>query len=104
MRKLCASAVCLVAILLALMASTARAAPLVNHFHDSFSDAFTDTLCGIDGATVVNGVENIQILADGTFKSELRLSQVFTSATTGKSLSFLVAAQLVSLSPPIDNG
>lgn len=103
MRKLCASTVFFVALLLALMASTARAAPVVHHFHNSFSDTFADTLCGVDGTSVVNSVANVQILADDTLRSEVRLSQVFTSATTGKSVSILVAAQFVAAGSPIDN-
>jgi hypothetical protein len=104
MRKLCVFTVFVVALLLASMASTARAAPVVSHFHDSFSDTFADAQCGIDGTSVVNGVANIQILADDTFRSELRLSQVFTSTTTGKSVSIFVAAQFVAAGPAIDNG
>ena len=104
MRRLCSLTALFGALLLASMASTARAAPLTDHFHDSFTDTFPDALCGIDGTSVVSGVDNVQILADDTFRSELRLGQVFTSATTGKSVSIFVAAQFVAAGTPIENG
>jgi hypothetical protein len=89
---------------LALMASSAASARLTDHFHDTFTDTFPDTQCGIDGTSVVNGHDNIQIFADDTFKSELQLNQVFTSAATGKSVLLFVANQFVATGPPIDNG
>jgi hypothetical protein len=92
------------ALFLAWMASTAGAAPLVDRFHGTFSDTFQDNICGIDGTSVVNGMDNIQVFADGTFKDEFRLNQVFTSAATGKSVVLFAANQFVGDGPPIDNG
>jgi hypothetical protein len=89
--------------LLALMASSASAAPLVDRFHGTFSDTFPDNLCGIDGTSVVSGMDNIQVFADGTFKDEFRLNQTFTSAATGKSVLLFVAQQFTGVGP-IDNG
>jgi hypothetical protein len=91
-------------LLVASVASTASAARLVEHFHGTFSDTFADTLCGIDGTSVVSGMENVQVSADDTFKQEFRLNQTFTSAATGKSILFFVAQQFKSVGPPIDNG
>jgi hypothetical protein len=104
MRRLFALSGLVATFLLALMASGTAAAPLVDRFHDTFSDTFPDGLCGIDGTSVVSGMENVQMFADGTFKQEFRLNQTFTSAATGKSVLFFVAQQFTSVGPPIDNG
>ena len=87
--------------LLASMASSASAAPLVDRFHGTFSDTFPDNICGIDGTSVVSGMD-IQVFAR-TFKDEFRLNQVFTSAATGKSVLLFAANQFVGTGP-IDNG
>jgi hypothetical protein len=88
---------------LALMASSAASAPLVDRFHDSFSDTFPDNVCGIDGTSTLKVVANAQEFADGTFKFQLNRKNVFTSAATGKSVLLFFAAQQVNAGP-IDNG
>ena len=103
MRRLFALTGLVATFLLAFMASSASAAPLADRFHDTFSDTFSDNICGIDGTSVVNGMDNIQVFADGTFKDQSRLNQVFTSAATGKSVLLFVAQQFVGRGP-IDNG
>ena len=103
MSRLCALSALVGTLVLALMASTAGAAPLVDRFHDSFSDTFPDNVCGIDGTSAINVVANVQEFADGTFKLELNQKQVFTSAATSKSVLIAFAAQQVNTGP-IDNG
>jgi hypothetical protein len=103
MRRLFALTGLAAALLMALMASNAAAAPIVEQFHGTFSDTFADNICGIDGTTVVNGMDNIQIFADGTFKDQFRQNYVFTSAATGKSVLLFVAQQFTGVGP-IDNG
>jgi hypothetical protein len=103
MRRLFALSGLVATVLLAFMASSTGAAPLVNRFHGTFSDAFPDNICGIDGTTVVSGMDNIQEFADGTFKDEFRQNYVFTSAATGKSVLLFVAQQFTGTGP-IDNG
>ena len=103
MSRFCALSALVGTLLLALMASTAGAAPLVNRFHGTFSDTFPENICGIDGTTVVSGMDNIQEFADGTFKDEFRQNYVFTSAATGKSVLLFAANQFVGTGP-IDNG
>ena len=93
MRKLFALAGLAGALLLALMASSAAAAPIVEQFHGTFSGTFSGSICGIDGTSVVSGMDNIQVFADGTFKDQFRLNQVFTSTATGKSVLIFVANQ-----------
>ena len=89
---------------LALMASSAASAPLVDRFHGTISVTFPDNVCGIDGTSVLNVVANGQDFADDTSKSELRSNQIFTSAATGKSVSIFVANEFVATGAPIDNG
>ena len=103
MRKLFIVGALFASVSLALMASSTAAAPLVNQFHGTFSDTFPDNICGIDGTTVVSGMDNIQEFADGTFKDEFRLNQYFTSAATGKTILLFAANQFVGVGP-IDNG
>jgi hypothetical protein len=103
MRRFCALAALVGALLLASAASTAGAAPLTDRFHGTFSDTFPDNICGIDGTSVVNGMDNIQVFADGTFKDQFRINQVFTSTATGKSVLLFAADQNVFVGP-IDNG
>ena len=104
MSRLSALTALLGALLLASMASTARAAPPIDHFRVSFSDTFPDTQCGIDGTSVFTSMANIQVFADDTNKTEARVNQVFTSVATGKSVLLFFAFQLVRTGPPIDNG
>jgi hypothetical protein len=103
MRRLCVLSGLVATFLLAFMASSTGAAPLVNRFHGTFSDTFPDNICGIDGTTVVSGMDNIQEFADGTFKDQFRQNAVFTSAATGKSVEIFVAQQFTGVGP-IDNG
>jgi hypothetical protein len=103
MRRLCALITLLGALLLTSMATTAGAAPLIDRFHGTFSETFPDNICGIDGTSVVNGMDNIQVFADGTFKDQFRQNLVFTSAATGKSVLIFVAQQFTAAGP-IDNG
>jgi hypothetical protein len=92
-----------VALVTALVTSSATAAPLTDRFHGTFSDTFADNICGIAGVSVVNGMDNIQVFADGTFKDQFRVTQVFTSTATGKSVQISAADQVTSRGP-IDNG
>jgi hypothetical protein len=103
MRRLAALTALVGALTLASLASTAGGAPLVDRFHGTFSDTFADNICGIDGTSVFNGMDNIQVFADGTFMDQFRLIQVFTSAATGKSVLLFAANQFVGAGP-IDNG
>jgi hypothetical protein len=55
------------------------------------------------GTSVFNGLNNIQLFADGTFKVETHDTQVFTSAATGRSVVLFYSYQFVEAGP-IDNG
>ena len=97
-RRTLALAVIVAAAVMAVMAPSAAAAPPVERSHDAFSETNpTDNLCGIDGSSVDNGVNNIQVfggqlgLPGETFRDEFHLDYVFTSAATGKSVELFVA-------------
>jgi hypothetical protein len=95
MRRLSVLGALFAAISLALMASSASSARIVEQFHGTFSDTFDDNICGIEGTTVVSGMDNIQVFADGTFKDQFRQNYVFTSTATGKSVLLFVAQQFI---------
>ena len=84
MRKLIAALAA--ALLMALTASSAGAAPIVDHGHSSGSDTFADNICGIDGTSVQRFVDDFQVFANNTFKDQFRGDTVFTSTASGTSL------------------
>jgi hypothetical protein len=97
------AAVGLLFLMTLVVASSAGAAPLVDRFHGTFSDTNPDdSLCGISGASVTSGMDNIQVFADGTFKDQFQLTYVFT-ADNGKSVELFVANQITATGPT-DNG
>lgn len=111
-------------VVLALWASSATAAPPVQHFHFAFVCTATPTLpadpskclgpngpteivpelCDIPGTLVDSQSGNVQVFADGTSKVESNETYVFTSALTGKSIESRSHTQLISNTAPIDNG
>jgi hypothetical protein len=95
MRRINALAGLVALVVMAVVAPTAAAAPIVERFHDIFSDTNpTDNLCGVDGSSYDNGMDNIQVLGDGTSKDNFRFTYVFTSAATGKSVEIFIAQPL----------
>jgi hypothetical protein len=94
-RRTLALAVIVAAAVMAVMAQSAAAAPPVERSHDAFSETNpTDNLCGIDGSSVDNGMNNIQVFGGQlgeTLRDEFHLDYVFTSAATGKSVELVVA-------------
>jgi hypothetical protein len=93
MRKLTLSLAAVAAALTTgLLASSAGAAPIVSHFHDSWRDVEEDAnVCGIDGSSVSSGVLDVQEYADGSTWAEVHFDFVFTSAATGKSIEIFGA-------------
>jgi hypothetical protein len=90
------------AVALALPAS--GAGRWVTNGHFPIHDTFADNICGIDGTSVVNGVENFRQSADGSFTDIVSLKQIFTATASGKSIEIQVAQQLTGSDTPIDNG
>ena len=81
--------------------SASAAAPPANE-HSSSTDTFADELCGIQGTSTVNVVDNFKLYADGTFLDTSRVRQVFT-AENGKSVVILAAGQVTGPAEPIQN-
>jgi len=89
---------------LALSATYASAAPIIFQGHGGFYRVNpTDNLCGIDGSSVDTGLDQVQVLGDGTFKDESQVVYTFTSAVTGKSVQ-ISNHEAVQGPVPVDNG
>ena len=80
------------AIVAVVMPGSGVAAKPVFHSHENFSDTFADNVCGIDGTSVVRGVDNFTI------------TQTFTATASGKSIRIHAANQVTGNDEPIDNG
>ena len=102
MRRLFSLTALLAALVLASIASTARAAQQIDHFRDTINETYPDTQCGIDGTSTFKGIDNIQVW-DDKFKVETHDTQLFTSAATGKSVLLFYSFNDVQ-EGPIDNG
>jgi len=90
------------ALFLALMASSASAAPIVDHFHFTSNQTFTDNRCGIDVTVADSFMLNEQDFVD-THKLEIKETQVITSMATGKSVIQFDAEQQTNVLQPIEN-
>lgn len=75
-----------------------------DHSHESFSDSFPDEFCGIEGTSVISGIQNLVRFADRTFIRTESSTQTFTATDSQKSFSIKFAAVLTRRSLPIDNG
>jgi hypothetical protein len=102
MSRLVARSAFLGVLLAASTASTASATAPLDHFRITISETYADTQCGMDGTSVFNGINNIQVW-DSRYKVETRDTQLFTSAATGRSVLLSYAFQDVQVGP-IDNG
>jgi len=89
---------------LVLPASSAAGTPVQGPGHFTFTDSFPDSICGIEGTSVVTGKENFVAWADGTFQDTLNITQVFTATASGKSVEIQVAMHTTGNLNPIDNG
>jgi hypothetical protein len=89
---------------LAVSASAASAAAIIFQGHGGFYRVNpTDNLCGIDGSSVYTGIDQVQVLGDGTFKDESVVIYTFTSAATGTSVQ-ISNHEAVQGGVPVDNG
>src|SRR5262245_15835184 len=91
-----------VALTIAASGSASAAAPVVNE-HSNFSDTFRDEVCGIQGTSTVNGVDNFKLYADNTFMETLNVRQVFTADQSGKSVLISTAQQTSGPADPTEN-
>jgi len=80
------------------------AAPIADHTREEYSDSFANNYCGIDGISVISGVDDIKRFSDGTFIDNGKFTETFTAAASQKSIVLRFAAQRSRKSLPIDNG
>lgn len=104
MRKIAPLCVAMSLFALSLPSQASAASHVVFHNHDSFSDTFADNICGVDGTSVVRGVDNFTLYSNNTFMDTFTLNLTFTSTATGKSIVLHVADQTTGTDGPIDNG
>lgn len=90
------------ALTLAVSSGAFAAAPIINE-HSSFTETFPDEVCGISGTTILSGVDNFKVYADGTYLDTGRFRAVFTADESGKSIVNFAAGQTSGLAEPIQN-
>jgi hypothetical protein len=91
-------------VLLALMASSAGAAPAIQHHSAKVTTTNLDAnQCDIPGTQVETFMANLVDLPNGTRRFEFWDLWVFTSALTGKSIESFAAEQMTTNLEPIVN-
>jgi hypothetical protein len=91
--------------LVGLMASSAVAAPAIQHHTAKLTTTDPDAdQCGIPGTQIETKMANVVDLPDGTQRFEFWDEWTFTSALTGKSIESFAAEQMTTNIEPIDNG
>lgn len=89
--------------ILAMLASSAAAAPIVDHSHFTVGETFPDTRCGLDVTIADSFMADTQVFGDRV-KLEIKETQLITSTATGKSVEQFSAQQQTNILQPIDNG
>jgi hypothetical protein len=72
---------------LVLPASSVAAKPVIQE-HSNFSDTFPSNFCGIEGTSVVKGVESFTLYADGTFRDTSTSGRSSRPPEAGSQCSF----------------
>lgn len=104
MKRLAVVTALAAALTLAMSPSSSSAASIILQFHGTVTIVTpNDNLCGIDGSSVINVMDDVQVLGDGTFKDESQFVGIFTSAATGKSVQ-VSNHEAVQGGVPVDNG
>ncbi len=93
-----------VAALLLAVPGHVSAAPISDHSHESLSDSFPNSFCGIDGTSVVREVVNFKRFADRTFIENVTFTETFTATASEKSIVIKGGYHFSRRSTPIDNG
>lgn len=91
----------LAALVVPVSALAAKPPPVVERFHDTFTDTFSDELCGIPVDGVAVGVDNFVLFADDSFRDNSTLRLTFTNPENGKSI-VISNAGLVSGTAVVD--
>jgi hypothetical protein len=91
-------------LLLALLASTAVAAPAIQHHSAKVTTTNPDAnQCDIPGTQVETSMANVEELPNGTRRFEFWDRWTFTSALSGKSVESFAAEQMTTNIDPIEN-
>ena len=104
MRKSSSFFVVLASLFVLAVPGNVTAAEIIAHSHERFSDSFPSELCGIEGTSVISGVQNVTRYSDGTFSENFELTETFTATASQKSIVLHYANQFSRRSVPIDNG
>ena len=105
MRKTTLGCVTLASLFVLAVPGNATAAPPIEHFHERISDTFPNSYCGIDGISVIKGVNSV-IRFPGTFPTfidNLELTETFTATDSQKSIIFHFANQFTRRTQPTEN-
>jgi hypothetical protein len=84
----------------AVIPATASGAKPIEQFHDHFTDAFSDEICGIPVDVEIVVTDNFFLYPDDSFKDTSSFRATITNPANGKSISISSAGQ-VSGPPPI---
>jgi hypothetical protein len=85
---------------LAAVPGTALGAKPIAHFHDHFTDSFSDEICGIPVDVEIVVTDNFFVYAEDSFKDTASFRATVTNPVNGKSIIISNAGQ-VSGPPPI---
>jgi hypothetical protein len=105
-RKTTLGCVALAALFVLAAPGNATAATPIENSHERFSDTFENSYCGIDGISVVEGVNHV-IRFPGTFPTfidNLEVTETFTATDSQRSIVFHFANQFTRRTQPTDNG
>jgi hypothetical protein len=106
MRRSVSWFVALASLFVLALPGNANAAPPIEHFHERFSETFPNSVCGLDGTSVVEGVNTV-IRFPGTFPTfidNLELTETFTATDSQRSIVLHFANQFTRRTQPTDNG
>jgi hypothetical protein len=87
---------------LVIFPAPALAAQPIEHFHDHFTESFSDEICGIAVDVEVVVTDNFFLYADGSFKDTSSFQATFTNPETGQSVVVSSAGQVTGPPPVVD--
>jgi hypothetical protein len=89
-------------LLTAAPAGAAVGAKPIEHFHDHFTESFSDEICGIPVDIVIVVTDNFFLYEDDSFKDTASFQATFTNPVNGKSVLISSAGQTSGPPPIVD--
>jgi hypothetical protein len=83
-------------------AGAAVGAKPIEHFHDHFTESFSDEICGIPVDIVIVVTDNFFLYEDDSFKDTASFQATFTNPVNGKSVLISSAGQTSGPPPIVD--